>query len=185
MRQSVLVGLSTLALAAAAASGTSARTDANDHLLVLDQRAGPYRYLDGFVRNTKPRAYELAVNAFGHPSRFKADGNLCRVTWRSAGITVGFASELQPCATGHLYEAAWYGMTLFGPGWHTRTGVRVGGTLASVRHAYPNAHFVSGRAGWLVLIQKRDQELLFTKLAVTVDRAGIVRTIEVPADYVY
>ena len=38
---------------------------------------------------------------------------------------------------------------------------------------------------FVVLIEKRDRELLFAKLAVTVDRAGRVRTIEVPAAYVY
>jgi hypothetical protein len=157
---------------------------ANDRLLVLDHRAGPYHYLDAFKAG-HVHAYEAALAALGTPTRFKVAANLCRVTWRAAGITVGFASENRPCATGHLYEAAWYGLTLFGPAWHTRTGIRIGSSIAEVRRRYPSAHFERGRAGWLILITHRDQELLFTKLAVTVDRAGRVRTIEVPAAYVY
>jgi hypothetical protein len=177
--------LTALFVCGVAATTAAASTPANDHLLVLDQRAGAYHYLDGFTDKRNPRAYELALDAFGTPSRYKVAGNLCRVTWAKAGVTIGFASENAPCATGHLYEAAWYGMTLFGSPWHTVTGIKVGGTLASVRRAFPHAHFEPGKAGWLVLVQKRDQELLFTKLAVTIDRSGRVRTIEVPAAYVY
>jgi hypothetical protein len=156
----------------------------NDRLVVLDQRAGPYRYLDAFKPGHK-HAYEAALAALGSPSSFKVVSNLCRVTWRGAGLTVGFASENHPCATGHLYESAWYGLTLFGTGWHTRTGIRIGSTVADVRHRYPGAHFDRTRAGLLILVAQRHQELLFTKLAVSVDRGGHVRTIEVPAAYVY
>jgi hypothetical protein len=108
----------------------------NDFPLVLDGRAGPYVYLDSF-RKGHPQAYEAAVAAFGTPSTFHADGNLCRVTWSAAGITVGFASELSPCAAAHLYESAWYGMTLTDLRWHNRVGFRVGMSIAEVRSLYP------------------------------------------------
>jgi hypothetical protein len=182
LRPLILGGVSVALAASAAAAGVSP----NDRLLILDHRAGPYEYLAGFSSKPNHRsAYEIALAALGEPTRFKTSGNLCRVTWASAGLTVGFASELQPCAPGHLYEAAWYGMTLFGPLWHTRTGIKVGSTVAAVRLAYPRAAFARGTAGWLDLIVVHDQEFTFTKLAVTVDRAGRVRTIEVPAAYIY
>jgi hypothetical protein len=84
-------------------------------VLRLDQRAGPYHYYDSFKQG-HTGAYEQALAVFGTLSGFKLAGNLCRVTWARAGVSIGFASENAPCATGHLYEAAWYGMTLFGKG---------------------------------------------------------------------
>jgi hypothetical protein len=35
------------------------------------------------------------------------------------------------------------------------------------------------------LLHRRDQELVFTRLAVKINRLGRVTSIEVPADYIY
>jgi hypothetical protein len=104
----------------------------NDYLLVLDRRAGPYGYLEGFVRKG-PSAYERALDALGNPTRFRAEHNLCHVTWRQAGITVRFASRPNPCTQRRLSEAAWYGMTLWGSRWRKTRGVHVGQRVAEVR----------------------------------------------------
>jgi hypothetical protein len=170
------------AVVVGAASAFASSPPRNDHLLVLDVRAGPYRYLAAF-KPRHVRAYEAARAAFGTPSRFRTSGNVCRVAWAAAGVSVGFASEDRPCAPGHLAEAAWYGMTLFGSGWHNRTGVRIGATVQEVRRAYPHARFDGPRK--LDLVMKRQDEFLFVKLAVVLDRGGRVRAIEVPAAYVY
>ena len=176
-----LIGLSALAFAAP----PHAAGPKNDRLLILDQRAGQYRYLDSFD-NGAADAYSQALAAFGRPSRFRLTGNLCRVTWASAGVSVGFASDTHPCSTASLFRSAWYGMSLFGRTWHTQVGVRVGDSVAKVRRLYPHARFdtEAGRA-WLVLARRRQDEFNFVILAVAVNRIGVVTSIEVPAAYVY
>jgi hypothetical protein len=89
----VVVTLATLASAPSAAVSPT-----NDYLLVLDQRAGPYRFLDS-SKSGHADAYSAALAAFGTPTRFLVDGNLCRVTWATAGVPVGFASADAPCRT--------------------------------------------------------------------------------------
>jgi hypothetical protein len=178
----VFVVAGVAAAAGSLASSAHAMRGAEDRLLVLDVRAGPYRYLDAF-HGSSVDSYEAAVAAFGAPARFRERGNICDVTWPAAGIRVGFASVPHPCATAALYQGAWYGMSLFGDGWHTRTGVRVGGTLQQVRRAYPRASFDG--SGTLNLIVKHEQEFTFVKLAARIDRGGHVRSIEVPAAYIY
>jgi hypothetical protein len=149
---------------------------ANDHLLVLDRRAGPYHY-------ASTHGYPAAARAFGAPTVKHVDGNLCRVTWAHAGITVGFASGNAPCSGPALAQSAWYGMSLFGTGWHSTRGLRVGSTFAAVKRLYPNVKRPD-RRGWVELIPFRDQELRFTKLGVYI-HGGRVTSIEVPATYVY
>ena len=163
-------------------AGTSSALPRNDHLLYLDKRAGPYRYLDGFSKG-RPDAYTAALNAFGRPNSFLSDGNLCHVKWAGAGVTVGFASAApSPCAASNLFTSSWYGMSLFGARWHTLRGLRVGSTIQQVRKLYPGAKF---EGSLLALLHRRDQELLFTTLGVKVDRLGRVTSIEVPAGYIY
>ena len=164
-------------------SGAVSAPPRNDYLLILDQRAGPYGYLQSFEKN-KPGAYSAALGAFGRPNRFRSDGNLCHVTWVAAGVTVGFASAApRPCASRNLFTSAWYGMSLFGKKWHNRLGLHVGDTIQHVRKLYPGATFEGGSL--LALLHRRDQELLFTRLAVKVNRLGRVTSIEVPAGYIY
>jgi hypothetical protein len=157
----------------------------NDYLLVLEHRTGPYSYLDSFRRG-KPDAYSAALKAFGTPTRFLVEGNLCRVSWAGAGITIGFASDLHLCSTGSLFRSAWYGLTLFGPKWHTRVGIRIGDPISRVRRLYPKARFqTDGARNWLVLVRRKQDEFNFVLLAVAIDRLGRVTSIEVPAAYVY
>jgi hypothetical protein len=167
------------------ASAATATTPRNNYLLILDHRAGPLAYLRSFERGG-PEAYSAALSAFGNPSSFKRDGNLCRVTWKSAGITIGFASALRPCSTAQLFHASWYGMSLWGSRWHNRVGLRVGQSIAQVRRRYPRARFDSDlNNNQLVLLRKRVDEFNFVHLAVVVDRSGRVTSIEVPATYIY
>ena len=171
--------------ALATALAAPAATPPNDYLLVLGHRAGPYRYLDSFERG-KPRAYAAALTAFGEPSRFRANANFCRVTWARAGITVGFASAPPGCSQANLRRAAWYGLSLHGPRWHNRWGIRVGDTAAKVRRFYPRARIERPLGTpWLVLVRRREAEFDFILLAVALNRAGRVTSIEVPAGYVY
>jgi hypothetical protein len=165
-------------------SDTASVSPPNDYLLVLDRRAGPYWYLNGFKKG-QPNAYSLAVTAFGEPTRLRVRGNVCRVTWAGSGIRVGFASQLRPCVKANLAHSVWYGMSLRGARWHNRK-LRVGDTVAKVRRLYPNARFDRplGRR-WLVLARKRVDEFNFIRLAVAVSRNGRVTSIEVPATYVY
>lgn len=177
--------LACLVLAALAAALSAQAASHNDFLLILDHRAGPYRYLDAFEEG-KPDAYSAALEAFGAPTRFRVDGNLCRVTWASPGITVGFASGLRPCATGSLFQSAWYGLTLFGTEWHNRLGIRVGDPVSRVKRLYPKARFqLFGARNWLVLVRRKQQEFDFVLLAVAINRLGRVTSIEVPASYIY
>ena len=164
---------------------TAASAARNDFLLVLDRRAGPYRYLESFERG-KPGAYGAAIAAFGKPTRARASGNFCRVTWAAAGITIRFASRPRPCLRRNLGIAAWYGMSLHGRKWHNRTGVRVGAPIAAVRRLYPGARLERplGKP-WLVLVRRRVDEFDFIRLAVAVSAGGQVASIEVPAAYVY
>ncbi len=164
------------------ASSTAPR---NDYLLILDHRAGPFAYLRSFNKGA-PDAYSDALAAFGTPSRFKPSYNFCDVTWRSAGITISFASAPKPCAPAQLFGAAWYGMSLWGSRWHNRLGIHVGSSIAEVRRLYPQAKFASdAQSNWLVLLRKRIDEFNFVHLAVAVNRTGRVTSIEVPATYIY
>jgi hypothetical protein len=174
----------TVLLAALVLCATAGAMPRNDKLLALDQRAGPYRYLQSFKKGT-PRAYAAAVAAFGAPTRKHADGNLCHVTWAKAGVTVGFASQQRPCTAANLRIAAWYGMSLFGDGWHTTRGIHVGDPVTVVRRVYPHARFDNYFTQQLVLVRKQVAEFDFVYLAVTLDAGGRIATIEVPAGYIY
>jgi hypothetical protein len=178
-----IIALAAICAMFLATSGAVAAPPRNDYLLILDQRTGPYRYLQSFEKN-KPDAYSAALAAFGSPNRFRNDGNLCHVTWLASGVTVGFASVAPtPCAVRSLFTSSWYGMSLFGRKWHNRLGLHVGDTIQHVRRLYPGATFEGGSL--LALLHRRDQELVFTRLAVKINRLGRVTSIEVPADYIY
>jgi hypothetical protein len=182
-----LLGLISLFLASVVSPPLSAAPTVprNDYLVILDHRTGPFAYLHSFDKGG-PEAYTSALAAFGQPSSFKTDGNLCRVTWQNAGITVGFASALRPCSTGQLFHSSWYGLSLWGTRWHNQLGLRIGQTIAQVRRLYPNARFDTNlNSQKLVLLRKRVDEFNFIHLAVIVDRSGRVNSIEVPATYIY
>ena len=95
---------------AGAPSTTGQELPVNDRLLILNLRAGPFRYLDGWKRSGwKGRRieYRYALAAFGRPTRMErwwmSEGlppayegtetaGWCDVTWAGAGITVQFFS---------------------------------------------------------------------------------------------
>jgi hypothetical protein len=177
-------GIALAAVVLFLAQGAGAGLPRNDFLLVLDARVGPYRYLDSFKKG-KPRAYAAAHAAFGAPTAFRADGNLCHVTWAGPGVTVRFASGPEPCTGPHLRQAAWYGLSLFGARWHNQLGIRIGSPIDDVRKRFPDARIQRmGKQTWLVLRHRRQDEFDFIKLAVTVS-SGRVATIEVPAAYIF
>src|SRR4051812_17160503 len=103
---------------------------ANDHLLVLGKRVGPFRYHSAHDGQSD---YRVARTLFGRPTSRRVDANLCRITWRAAGISIGFASDRHPCAPRTLAaHGLWYGMTLWGPAWHTTRGLHVGMSVQAV-----------------------------------------------------
>jgi hypothetical protein len=175
----LMLGAGVLAAAAPVPGG--------DRTLVLDQRAGNYRYLAAF-RGPGRSGYADAIDAFGSPSSYSVRwSQLCLVRWNAVGAAVKFIGRPgRPCSAGRLFEAAWYGMTLYGRGWHTRGGLQIGQPYGGVRRLYPRAKFetVNGRR-WLVLARRRQDEFNFVILAVRFNRAGRVAAIEVPAAYVF
>lgn len=118
----------------------SAGAAGNDFTFVLKERAGPYRYWEALL---KGQSYDAAIAAFGLPSSRGTEyhSNLCTVRWNGAGIDVGFASRLSPCARVNLARGAWYGMRLWGARWHTLRGLRVGDPASRVKRIYPKATF--------------------------------------------
>jgi hypothetical protein len=153
----------------------------NDHLLVLERRAGPYFYWYTPETRYGWDAWGNALSAFGLPTRLHERGTFCRVTWAHAGITVEFASSRRgPCLEEYLEASEWYGMSLYGGPWHNVHGVRIGDTVARVRKLYPRVRFDRARGQRrLVLLWARNEPRV-VRLAVAINRAGRVTSIEVP-----
>jgi hypothetical protein len=156
-------------------------------LFALRERAGSYRYW----RDRKVGvAYRAAVAAFGTPSAKGKDAptsNLCTVRWEASGIDVGFAGPVRTCADADLQRAGWYGMRLWGSGWRTARGLRVGDPASRIRALYPKARYVSDppRPGEWVLISKPDEDGGRVPLLVAEVGAGRVIAIDVPAGFVF
>jgi len=171
----------------AGAVWAAAPVPGGDRTLILDQRAGNYRYLAAF-KGPGRSGYADAIAAFGSPSSYSVRwSQLCLVRWTAAGADVKFIGRPgRPCSADRLFEASWYGMTMYGEGWHTSRRLRIGQPYRGVRRLYPKARFetVNGRR-WLVLARRRQDEFNFIILAVRFDRAGRVAAIEVPAAYVF
>jgi hypothetical protein len=169
-----------------AASGSAA--EPNDRRLVLGERAGPYRYLAS-VRRDCCTAYTDAVKAFGGPTHVRRASNTCLVTWRLSGLKVVFAGARRACTSATLRKTSWFGLRLFGRGWHDETGLRIGQPLARVRALYPGARWERrggpGRQPWLVLKRRTVNGLRFDALAAQFDPRGRLASIHVPAAYVY
>lgn len=124
------------AVIACAFAATGAASPRNDFTLAINERAGPYRYIQALKRG---QSHAAAIAAFGNPSSRSADSNLCTVRWAGSGIDIHFASRPNPCARARLTRGAWYGMRLWGPRWHTRKGLRIGDAAARVKRLYPRA----------------------------------------------
>src|SRR3954463_11845709 len=120
-----------LVLALAAAGAADAARPANDYLFVLNERAGPYRYL----AQPEPGVGDFppAVAAFGRPSTVGPGphGGAGRGTGADIGLAVSYAGTLSCSERALAHPALWYGMSLFGRRWHTTRGVHVGQSEAA------------------------------------------------------
>lgn len=141
-------------------------------------RIGPFYFWDG-----RRSRYANAVAAFGRPSGRRAEGNLCRVSWRDLGLSMGFVG--QGCSG---TAGAWYGASVSDRRWRTDRGLRVGDSVAQMRRLYPAATYRRERGRqpyWSLLRYKTDPSLgVMDTLAATV-RDGRVVVIEIPAAYVF
>ena len=171
--------------AAALAAGALAQSE-DEYRLVLDDRAGTYRYLDSVTRDCCT-AYSDALKAFGTPTHFRREAKLCLVTWRDRGVKVAFAGR--GCRAGALQSSSWYGLRLFGRRWHHVKGARIGQPLAAVRRNYPHARWQPKggphKQPWLVLQRRVVNGLRYVGLAGQFNRRGRLAVIHVPAAYVY
>jgi hypothetical protein len=184
-RGSVAVGL--VAAALVVVSGAAA-AEPNDRLLVVDQRAGPYRFLESAARPCCT-AYSDAVKAFGEPTHIRREARTCLVTWRLSGLKVVYAGVRGACTATSLRRASWFGLRLFGRGWHNVKGLRIGQSLARVRALYPAARWERrggpNRQPWLVLQRRVVNGVRFDALAAQFNPRGRLAAIHVPAAYVY
>ena len=173
---------------AAVLAGTGTAAEPNDRTLVLNERAGAYHYLASTTRDCCT-AYSDAVAAFGSPTHFRRNSNTCLVTWRNHGIKIVFAGIRGACTEGSLRKASWYGLRLFGRGWHDDHGLRIGKPLAKVKALYPKATWerkgAPGKEPWLVLQRRVVNGLHFVALAGRFNRRGQLAAIHVPAAYIY
>lgn len=179
-----VVGL--VAAALLAGSGTAA--EPNDRLLVVDQRAGPYRYLESATRACCT-AYADAVRSFGNPTHIRREARTCLVTWRLSGLKVVFAGVRGACGEASLRKASWSGLRLFGRGWRNEAGLRIGQTRTRVLSIYPAARW-ERRGGpngqpWLVLQRRVVNGVRFDALGAQFNPRGRLAAIHVPSAYVY
>ncbi len=181
---SVAVGL----LVAASLAGSGVAAEPNDRRLVLDQRAGPYRYLES-TRRDCCTAFTDAVKSFDAPTHIRREGRTCLVTWRLSGLKVVFAGVRGACTAASLRKSSWFGLRLFGRGWRNQKGLRVGQTLKRVRSLYPDARWAPrggpNRQPWLVLERRVVNSVRFVALAAQFNPRGRLAAIHVPAAYVY
>jgi hypothetical protein len=194
----ILVLCGSVLVPAAVSSSQRASSTAlprNDYLLILNRRAGPFRYVDT-LREGMPQAYPAAVRAFGQPTKLETEflderilyqeqtAGFCHVTWGKAGITVSLFAfsgwwpqgeddeptpKIQPCAAKPLATADFIALSLFGPQWHNRTGIRVGRPLPPGVRAGPRQNVPSSRWGGKAMLA----------LSVSLDRDGRVRAMRV------
>ncbi len=184
LRASLALGLVVAALLA----GSGSAAEPNDRLLVVDQRAGPYRYLES-ARRACCTAYPDAVKAFDEPTYIRREARSCLVTWRLSGLKVVFAGVRGPCTAATLRKSSWFGLRLFGRGWHNVAGLRIGQRIARVRSLYPGARWEPrggpSRQPWLVLQRKVVNGVRFDALAAQFNPRGRLASIHVLAAYVY
>ncbi len=181
----LVAALSAVVVAGLLAGGAGGQ-DQDDYVLALGDRAGTYRYLDSTTRDCCT-AYSDALKAFGTPTHFRRDRNLCLVTWRDRGVKVAFAGR--GCRVGALRSSSWYGLRLFGRRWHNVEGLRLRQRLAAVRRIYPRSRWQPRGAPhgqpWLVLQRRVVNGLRFVALAGQFNHRGRLVVIHVPAAYVY
>lgn len=159
----------------------------SDRTLVLRDRAGPYRYWGELGPG---EAYERAVAAFGIPSaRGKAapTSRTCTVRWESHGVDVDFVGAAGCGDAALRRRGSWLGMRLWGPGWTTESGLRVGDSAETIRKLYPDARYVSEppTPGYWTLVVRQSQDFGRVPLLIAQVGAGRVVAIEVPPGFVH
>jgi hypothetical protein len=94
-------------------------------------RLGPVR-VDG-RRPSLPNAYR----AFGRPTSATGSGNLRRVRWKAAGVSIVATTfglcRRRTCATSELHVQS---ARVSGPRWQTAAGLRVGDPMARIGELY-------------------------------------------------
>jgi hypothetical protein len=157
-------------------------TPVNDFTIVVNQRAGPYRYLRALNHR---QSYPQAIQSFGAPSGYGGGGNLCTVRWSKIGLNIHFAtSDLKPCLS--RSRGAWYGMTAYDPRWHTNKLLYVGDPETNIKLLYPRARMhgsSSGTRTWTLVTGPGDVGTV-DWLQATVN-GDIVTSINVPAGYIW
>jgi hypothetical protein len=129
-------------VAALAVAAIAAGTAGASHSLVIksDESIGSFAVKkDGTLGGLE--------KAFGKPAELVPGKNGCRASW-----TIGLNVKLynlagkNPCkpATGYFSDAVMYG-----PGWRTDRGLRIGATTARLKALYPKAK-LHGNFYWLV-----------------------------------
>jgi hypothetical protein len=158
-----------------------------DTTLVLRVRAGPYHY---WGKLGPGQAYERAVAAFGVPSaRGTTDpmSTTCTVRWESPGVDVDFVGAAG-CGDAELRRrSSWLGMRLWGTGWKTASGLRVGDSVRRIRQLYPRARYVSKppTPGHWELVARRSDDFGRVPLLIAQVGADRVTAIDVPPGFVF
>lgn len=164
------------------------RLSHDDRTIVVGHRAGPYHY---WMTRQQGLAFEHAVDAFGVPSSRGKDApssNLCTVRWERRGVDVGFAGAVGNCASSHLRCCGgWFGMRIWGAGWETSRGLKIGDAVRRIRDLYPHARYVSKppRPSEWILAAEWQEDRGRVPLLVAHVGAGRVVALEVPASFTF
>jgi hypothetical protein len=148
-----------------------ASPQATDFVIVFGERVGSFRY-----RDTRP--FPAAVRAFGQPTRSRADGNVCDVTWASLGVKVrffAFGCEIPD-------QTAVCAITVSKVPWRTSRGLAIGDRASRIRRIYPRARFykdpVTGPT-WVLGTRGPRDELGPDQSLVATVKSGRVKTFQV------
>lgn len=183
----MVIAVLSMAAFAPLAETSPLRTRDTDMTFTLRQRAGPYYY---WRDRSVGKAYTAAVAAFGAPTSRGKDAptsNLCIARWESVGLDVGFAGPVLTCSDRYLHRAGWFGMRLWGAGWTTARGLRVGDPIRRITALYRKAWYRSEPPdpGEWVLVSRWSQDFGRVPLLIAEVGAGRVIAIQVPAGFVF
>lgn len=114
---------------------------------------------DGFVTKlgpvrvaTRTASLSGAYRAFGRPTSASGKGNVRRVRWKAAGVSIVAATfggcRRRTCATRELKIQS---ARVTGPRWQTAAGLRVGEPAARIPELYDDARVPADGTGTVVL----------------------------------
>jgi len=131
-----------LAVLVLALAGAAVGSEGTSRVIRSDEWIGSYAVKkDGTLGG--------AIRAFGRPSSVRpSHDGFCSVRWNGIGLSVAFYNlgGQDPCGrtTGYFSAA-----TATGHGWRTSNGLKIGDSLARLRHVFPSA-VRHGSRWWLV-----------------------------------